>query len=108
METSWDLAADDSREFDIGGGSSVELEADHDGGREFETGGTAGAEWSSGEYIEVVGGDVGVYAGPYRVDPSFDERVLGTRGLAMVDDVTVAEIPVYEVSNQYGTTVTIG
>lgn len=48
------------------------------------------------------------YEGPYVVTPELTEIVLETRGKTMADDVLVNEIPIYEVSNQYGTTVTIG
>lgn len=49
-----------------------------------------------------------LYEGPYAVVPKLTEIVLETKGKAMTDDVLVNEIPIYEVSNQYGTTVTIG
>lgn len=48
------------------------------------------------------------YQGPYEVTPkAWEEQVLQTNGKDMRDDVTVYEVPYDEVSNQYGTTVTI-
>lgn len=48
------------------------------------------------------------YTGDYTVTPSASsDIVLETRTKLMSDDVTVFEIPYDEVSNQYGTTVTI-
>ena len=50
------------------------------------------------------------YDGDYIVIPkAFQEQVLPTNGKAMIDDVTVREIPYYETSNEYGGyTVNIG
>ena len=50
------------------------------------------------------------YDGDYIVIPkAFQEQVLLTKGKAMIDDVTVREIPYYETSNEYGGyTVNIG
>lgn len=48
------------------------------------------------------------YPGPYEVIPkAWEDQILATNGKNMEDDVTVYEIPYDEVSNQYGTTVTI-
>ena len=55
------------------------------------------------------GGPQPVYPGPYSVIPDFVGSVLSTANKAMSSDVTVAQIPVAEVSNpQGGITVTIG
>lgn len=59
-----------------------------------------------GEVIEVHHG-VDPYAGPYDVIPKTYDQVLATKNKNMSDDVTVYEIPYDEVSNIYGTTVTI-
>ena len=50
------------------------------------------------------------YDGDYIVIPkAFQEQVLLTKGKAMIDDVTVREIPYYETSNEHGGyTVNIG
>lgn len=49
------------------------------------------------------------YSGGYVVTPSFVEQVLDTDRKKMKEDVTVLEIPVSTVSNQWGgETVTIG
>ena len=48
------------------------------------------------------------YDGDYEVIPqAHDEVILPTNGLVMKDDVTVREVPYYEVSNEYGYTVYI-
>lgn len=47
------------------------------------------------------------YEGEYTVIPSTSEQVLYTNGLLMEDNVTVTEIPYAEVSNIYGTTISI-
>ena len=47
------------------------------------------------------------YPGPYEVTPAVYEQSLGTARKMMRDDVTVHEIPYAEVSNVYGTTVSI-
>lgn len=49
----------------------------------------------------------GTYAGPYDVIPQVDPQQLETYGKVMRDNVTVWGIPYTEVSNEYGTTVTI-
>ena len=47
------------------------------------------------------------YEGPYEVIPKTVDQILATNKKRMTDDVTVTEIPYAEVSNVYGTTVTI-
>ena len=48
------------------------------------------------------------YPGPYEVIPkAWEEQILATNGKNMEANVTVYEVPYDEVSNQYGTTVTI-
>lgn len=44
------------------------------------------------------------YNGPYEVTPTTNEQTLATRQKLMTNDVTVHQVPMYEVSNQYGTT----
>lgn len=52
--------------------------------------------------------DVQTYTGEYVVTPSASEQiVLNTSGKRMADDVTVREVPYYEVSNESGKTVYI-
>ena len=48
------------------------------------------------------------YAGPYSVTPQTTVQVLETEGKAMSKNVTVNEVPRYEVSNGHGITVVIG
>lgn len=60
------------------------------------------AEISSPNYIERPR-----YQGDYTVIPSASVQTLDTTGYVMSDDVTVTEIPYAEVSNTYGTTVSI-
>ena len=52
-------------------------------------------------------GSGGYFDGPYEVTPAVYEQSLPTAHKMMRDDVTVFEIPYAEVSNVYGTTVTI-
>ena len=47
------------------------------------------------------------YPGPYDVIPQVNGQTLATQDLYMTEDVTVHDIPYAEVSNLYGTTVTI-
>lgn len=61
---------------------------------------TGTLSWSGG--IPVI-----PYEGEYTVIPSTSEQVLYTNGLLMEDNVTVTEIPYAEVSNIYGTTISI-
>ena len=44
------------------------------------------------------------YVGDYTVIPKLDQQVLKTKQKVMTDDLTVKEIPVYEVSNTSGGT----
>ena len=48
------------------------------------------------------------YTGDYEVIPKVVDQVLETKNLSMTDDVTVREIPIHEVSNNFGTTIIIG
>lgn len=48
------------------------------------------------------------YSGPYEVTPRVESQSIETRGKAMTQDVTILAIPIYEVSNEYGTTINIG
>lgn len=47
------------------------------------------------------------YTGEYIVTPDVFVQTLDTKYKLMEDDVTVLEIPYSEVSNQYGTTISI-
>lgn len=47
------------------------------------------------------------YEGPYVVIPKVIDQYLATNNKRMTDDVTVTEIPYVEISNLYGTTVSI-
>lgn len=67
--------------------------------------------WKNVEFEVDRGGEVLTpYEGPYTVDASFYfDKVLGTYGKKMTDDVTVNRIPVVESSNpQGGKTILIG
>ena len=60
-----------------------------------------------GEVIEVDHG-YDPYPGPYIVIPkAWQDQTLPTNGKNMEDDVLVLEVPYVEVSNVYGTTVSI-
>lgn len=58
--------------------------------------------------IKIASQDIPVYKGDYVVTPKANsETVLQTSGYMMQNNVTVVEIPYAEVSNIYGTTVSI-
>lgn len=61
-----------------------------------------------GEIVPVVISELEPYTGAYTVTPKMMEQRLATKQKRMTDDVTVQAIPYYEVSNESGTTVTIG
>lgn len=64
-----------------------------------------------GNWIHVQSGTstpTSTYAGPYSVTPQKAVQVLETEGKAMSKNVTVNEVPRYEVSNGHGITVVIG
>lgn len=48
------------------------------------------------------------YNGPYKAVPKTQSQTLETKNKSMKDNVTVAEIPYHEISNETGTTVVIG
>lgn len=58
--------------------------------------------------IEASAEDYPYYQGAYTVTPSDEAQTLATKNTTMTDDVTVKQIPYYEVSNQTGSTVYIG
>lgn len=64
------------------------------------------------EVDDYIGGSGGsppnYYEGEYDVIPKATEQKLLTKHKTMRDDVTVAEIPVHEFSNDSGTTIVIG
>ena len=60
-----------------------------------------------GEVIQV-DHDYDPYLGPYVVIPkAWEDQILATKDKNMTDDVTVKEVPYDEVTNVYGTTVSI-
>lgn len=60
-----------------------------------------------GDVIEVTH-EYDPYEGPYIVIPkAWQDQILATKDKDMTDDVTVTEVPYTEVSNLYGTTVSI-
>lgn len=60
-------------------------------------------------YQQIISHSVERYNGDYVVVPKTDSQVLKTRQKLMTDDLTVKEIPYYEVSNESnGNTVYIG
>lgn len=60
-----------------------------------------------GDVIEVTH-DYDPYEGPYIVIPkAWQDQILATKDKDMTDDVTVTEVPYTEISNLYGTTVSI-
>lgn len=60
-----------------------------------------------GEVIEVTH-EYDPYEGPYIVIPKArQDQILDTKDKDMTDDVTVTEVPYTEISNLYGTTVSI-
>lgn len=67
-------------------------------------------EFDLGCEIAVVDGDGRLpdYDGPYEAIPKAHPQTLETKDKSMKDNVTVAEIPYHEVSNETGTTVVIG
>ena len=60
-----------------------------------------------GIFYKVSGDTHGTYPGPYVVIPKVIEQVLPTENLIMREDVIVKEVPYEEVSNEWGTTVSI-
>lgn len=54
------------------------------------------------------GGDYEFYEGSYNLIPKVSEQSIETKDKVMKNNVTVAEIPFHEVSNETGTTVVIG
>lgn len=86
-----------------------------------EAGGTSGnsdlpyiTEEDNGKFLQVENGEwvakkLPVYDEKYSVTPSAESQTLSTAGKTMMDDLTVEEIPYYEVSNEEGgTTINIG
>lgn len=72
------------------------------------------SEEDNGKVLKVVDGnweaaDLPTYEGDYSVTPSATAQSLATAGKTMTNDITVEEIPYYEVNNvEGGTTVNIG
>lgn len=54
------------------------------------------------------GGEYDFYDGSYNLIPRVVSQAIETKDKVMQDNVTVAEIPFHEVSNETGTTVVIG
>lgn len=66
-----------------------------------ETSETFSADFGTIQTVtEFVGGDP--YAGDYTVTPKVDAQTMPTKNKVMLDDVTIREIPIYEVSNNSG------
>ena len=57
---------------------------------------------------EAVRPDVPEYDGPYELTPKASSQTMETSGKLMSQDVVILEIPLYETSNDYGTTLNIG
>lgn len=49
-------------------------------------------------------GDFPTYHGPYEVTPTMEKQILGTKQKALLDNITVNKIPIYETSNLSGGT----
>lgn len=60
------------------------------------------------EAILVRADPVDTYQGDYTVTPkAFEEQIMPTNGLLMLDDVTIRRVPYFETSNPMGKTVYI-
>lgn len=60
------------------------------------------------ETIAVRGDPIAPYQGDYIITPkAFEEQIMPTNGLLMLDDVTVKRVPYYETTNPMGQTVYI-
>ena len=58
--------------------------------------------------VKIISGDSELYAGEYTVTPKANESTkLQTKDKLMADDVSILEIPYYDVSNESGTTIFI-
>lgn len=66
-----------------------------------------GGEEFSVDFGSMEGRPVTPYPGPYTVTPAVEAQSLATAEKYMDEDVTVLEIPYYETSNVYGSTVHI-
>ena len=69
---------------------------------DFDVGDADSLLWDMDEYIRMVTESLPEYDGAYEVTPKLAAQVLATRGKAMVEDVTVDEIPSYRVTNPSG------
>ena len=49
-------------------------------------------------------GDIEIYDGKYSVVPTRSEQILNTKDKKLIDDISVTEIPYYEVDNNDGGT----
>ena len=54
------------------------------------------------------GGMYPIYQGETEVEPKTVQQILDTRNTSVLSDITVLEIPYFEVSNIHGTTAIIG
>lgn len=59
-------------------------------------------------YQQIIANSVGNYDGDYLVIPKVENQVLLTKQKFMKNNVEVLAIPYFEVSNDFGNTVTIG
>lgn len=74
-----------------------------------ETDATATFQEMAENIGKISGGDsMEFYEGEYDITPKAEKQTLETKDKAMKQNVTVAEIPYHEVSNDTGTTVIIG
>jgi hypothetical protein len=62
-----------------------------------------------GEVVNAMTERLPDYDGEYTVTPLASiSQILQTKDKSLNENIVVLEIPVYEVSNEYGTTITIG
>lgn len=62
-----------------------------------------------GEVINATEQRLPDYEGEYTIKPLANiSKILQTKDKSLNENIVVLEIPVYEVSNEYGTTITIG
>ena len=60
------------------------------------------------EEINTLSTDYEIWNGNYNIIPSVNSQSLDTKGKAMRDNITINQIPYYEVSNNFVNTVYIG
>lgn len=80
----------------------VEWELHDDTAAVFELDDQRTFEWGSSEYIEIIGGGVAEYEGPYESTPTWSVQMYQTRDKLMLDDFKVNGILELEVPNDAG------